>query len=230
MTPTQAIRDPFAQRYPFFVNRKCGSCSHIFKNQNPSFEIKPGLLCKGPGQTLFAKAAYRPQNIIHMFDYSNPDSITFVETITFPDKTDSKYSGIVWYDDSVPGGLIIITYPDINYIAAMRLETRQLAWRVQGQVAGKMCYPKDVTSDGAGRIYVADGPHGRILILRAEDGRVIKVIALGLHFIYRLAWRPTQPHVMLFCIPKKGDDYHVSLYNVEGDGVSLSPVSGATAV
>ncbi len=214
----------------FILSRENNSYNYAFKNKGSKLHTYPGLLCKGPGKMLLAKAAYKPQNMVHVFDYSNSGSITFKRSITFPDKTESKYSGIVWYDHSVPGGLVIITYPDIHYIAAMSLETLQLVWRVQGEVAGKLCYPKDVTSDGQGKIYVADGPHGRVLILRARDGQVIQVIDLGLHFIYRLAWRPTQPHLMLFCVPKQGDDYHVSLYSTDSDSVSLSPVSGTTSV
>ncbi len=203
----------------FLINRQNGTQTHAFRIDSLLQVVKtwPSYLCKGPDQTLLASSRYRFQRLLHVFDCDNPESITFKEHITFPDNIQSKYHGTFQHYDesSVPGGLAIVTYSDIHYIGAISLETRQLVWRVQGEVEGKMCCPVGVTSDGAGRIYVADGFNGRVLILRSRDGRVIQVLNLGLYFIYRIAWRPTQPHLMLLCRPRKGDEYHVSLYDVE---------------
>ncbi len=200
----------------FLLNRQTDAHTHAFKNQPFWLKTKPVFPCQGPDQRLLSCSCYLPQRLIHVFDYSNPESITFKEHITFPDKIDSEYNGRVCYDESsVSGGQIVVTYTDIHYVGAMSLKTKQLVWRVQGEVAGKMCDPRGVTSDGTGRIYVADGFNGRVLILRARDGKVIQVLDLGVYWIWAVAWRPTQPHLMLYCRPKKGDGWHVSLFDVE---------------
>ncbi len=201
----------------FLINRQNGTQTHAFKKDRLlHLKTLPCYLCKGPDQTLLTSSSYRFQNLLHVFDYSNHGSITFKEHITFPDNIQSNYVGFIHYDESsMPGGLVIVTYLDSHYIGAMSLTTRHLVWRVQGEVEGKMCDPRGVTSDGVGRIYVADGNNGRIIILRARDGCVMQVLNLGLYCIWQVAWRPTQPHLMLYCVPKKGSGFHVSMYDVE---------------
>ena len=200
----------------FLLNRQNNAHTKAFKKQPYWIKTQPVFPCQGPNHRLLTSSCNLPQRLIHVFEYSNPASITFKEHITFPDKIDSECTSRVCYDESsVSGGRIVVTYTDIHYIGAMSLKTKQLAWRVQGEVAGKKCRPCGVTSDGMGRIYVADSFNGRVLILRARDGQVIQVLDLGLYLIEEIAWRPTQPHLMLCCQPKKGHDIHVSLYNVE---------------
>ncbi len=38
-----------------------------------------------------------------------------------------------------------------------------------------MCNPRGACPDGHGRIFVTDGPDGRILVLRAKDGSLLQV-------------------------------------------------------
>ena len=38
-----------------------------------------------------------------------------------------------------------------------------------------MCNPRGACPDGHGRIFVTDGPNGRILVLRAKDGSLLQV-------------------------------------------------------
>ena len=194
---------------------------HVFKYTKPDSMTfndllpYPAFVCMGPDWRLLTCSGNSP-HLIHVYDYSNPGSITLKEQITFPDEIESKSTGRLCYDESsVPGGLVIVTHYDIHYIAAMSLKTQQLVWRVQGEVLSKVCDPWGVTTDGMGRIYVADGDNGRVLILRASDGLVIQVLDLGLYFIGGVAWRPTQPHLMMYCRPEKGDEPYVHLFNVE---------------
>ncbi len=127
-----------------------------------------------------------------------------LDQILFPDSMDSsRRTTFIYCDESAfPEGLLIATYNDIHYIAAFRLARRQLVWRLQGEVHGKSLDPRDVTSDHKGRVYVADGLNGRILILKALSGEIMQVVDLGLNGIVMVSWfedkgRGSMEHLML---------------------------------
>ncbi len=168
------------------------------------------------------QSGYVPENLIHVFEYEPPGAYTCVDQIIYPDSMDSKYrTTFIHCDTSVfPKGLVIVTYADIHYIAALSLMDKQLVWRVQGKVGGKLCDPRDVTSDQQGRVYVADGLNGRIIILRAMDGSVLQAVDLGHYGIVMIAWKQRRnvresPSLMLYCLPKKEAGWHVSAFHID---------------
>ncbi len=73
---------------------------------------------------------------------------------------------------------------------------------------------------------MADGFNSRILILAARDGRVLQTVQLDLYCVLDIGWRDTQPHLMLFCWPREGEEFHIGLLNVDAKGshVSAEPI------
>ncbi len=182
-------------------------------------KIQPTSICLGPHNTVICQSRYVFENLIHVFTYDNPHVFKGLDQILFPDSMDSsRRTTFIYCDESVfPEGLLIATYNDIHYIAAFRLARRQLVWRLQGEVEGKSLDPRDVTSDHKGRVYVADGLNGRILILKALSGEILQVVDLGLNGIVMVSWfedkgSGSTEHLMLYCLPDKQVKWHISCY------------------
>ncbi len=198
----------------FFLTRETGNTISSCDLSKMRQKFLPGPMCQKSENTFISLATN--EHKINIFDCSTQNSIKVTEEISMPDNVDTNKVGFLCYDsDVIPGGLLIVTYNDIHYISATSIDTKKLHWRVKGEIAEKLCQPWGVCTDNKGRIYVADGYNGRVIVLRARDGKVLQILNLGLHGICYIAWSDTQPHLILYCWPRKGDNAHVSFYNVE---------------
>ncbi len=73
--------------------------------------------------------------------------------------------------------LVILRRPSPNEVQAVKLKegAHQLpVWQLKGKVLGKWIEPRGVSSDSEGRVYVADGKNGRVLLLNGHKGQVIQ--------------------------------------------------------
>ncbi len=84
-------------------------------------------------------------------------------------------------------------------------------WQLKGEVLGKKIYPRGMSCDSEGRVYVADGDNSRVLLLNGYTGEVIQqLLQDDVGGVYRVCCL-SNPHQLLVYDRRKDT---MNLYNV----------------
>ena len=155
----------------------------------------PGYMCHGPNNTILTRDWTAGSRSVAELHFTNENTLTLSRLISVQgDKNDIC---AVCSAETTQGPLLFTTHPDKHAIRASHLQSGHTQWQVKGPVDGKKCYPQGLCH-GAGRLYVADGPNARILVLDAATGAFIQSIELTqTWWVWDVAWSEQQPHLVV---------------------------------
>ena len=87
----------------------------------------------------------------------------------------------------------------------MRLSDGETEWEIFGLVEGKKIIPYGICSDTDGRIFVADGQNGRLLVFCAENGEFIQSLLSEerMPAVFDVCWTDTEPQLIVRHSDKK---------------------------
>ncbi len=128
----------------------------------------PGHICLGePGVMYVHHCLNVNDRPVLQMDCSK---IPFVHTRTIQSGMENIYD--VCYTNKPQKMLLFSNWPT-NNIQAVDSITGAPLWQVQGEVAGVVCRPSGMACLTNGRIIVADAHNKRLLVLNAENGKVL---------------------------------------------------------
>ncbi len=85
------------------------------------------------------------------------------------------------------------------------IDRQRDAWRFQVD-------PHDICTDGAGRLYVADGANKRALLVSGGDGRVIRTLSRSPGRSWAVRWAAA--HTALLHLYEDGKTVKISVFKV----------------
>ncbi len=156
---------------------------------------EPRHMCHGPNNTILAVDATDGSSSVAEFHFTYENNLT-LSRLTPVQSYECNDIYSVCCAETTRGPLLFITNFEEHAIRATHLQSSHTQWQVQGQVDGEECYPHGLCH-GAGRLYVADGPNARILVLDAATGAFIQSIVPPQTWrVWNVAWSEQQPHLV----------------------------------
>ncbi len=113
-------------------------------------------------------------------------------------------------------GLIIASDLFWGRVSATSLASKQVVWRLQGEVMGKGVKACGMSSGPKGQVFVADGLNKRILILDGSMGLVLQVIHLPeFGGTWGAIYRDASPHLTMCHRKDPNKAYQISYFDIE---------------
>ncbi len=134
--------------------------------------LYPGKMCVGEQGTLYAEnLKCSPKEAKQVVKLDIRDKL-------FKDTGHRVNSGMetiygMHYTSTGAQKMLIFSYWGTNTLQAVNAESGTVIWKVQGEVAGKLCDPHGITSTKEGHVIIADGDNCRLLVLNAGSGELI---------------------------------------------------------
>ena len=184
------------------------SYGSVFK----AYSVAPGFyrtICPGPKGTLLVAGHY--QSLLQLQLDEKARKLHLVRQVQLLPFGKIEHMCYVAKNDLV----ILSSYCRIT---AVKLDTgakeAKPVWQLMGLVNGRQIDPQGITSDGKGRVFVADGDNSRILVLEASSGEVLQILLddkhLGKVFDVCCLGQAGQPDQILL----KHEPSNASLYNI----------------
>ena len=196
---------------PDFILEACSECEVIRSydiNTAESKTIYAGykalMLCKGPEGYMFA--ADRQGELLLLLWREEKEELVVAEKIQI--QTDMQYVRRICYIER--SKILVIT--SHHNIKAINPETGSIRWEFTQDVDDRELDPRGVSYDLDGRVYVADGTNGSIMVLKGETGQLIQVHCMdeSMGWLYDVCWTKDPPQLYVH----HGDPYVVSTYNI----------------
>ncbi len=134
-----------------------------------SLDLLTGKMCVGEPGTLY---------VVHIVEGDRKVVKLDIRDKQFKDTGHRFNSGMEWmygmyYTSSHAEKILLFSWWGTNTIQAVNAESGTVLWKVQGEVAGKLCDPRGITTTQQGHVIIADGNNCRLLVLDAGSGELI---------------------------------------------------------
>ncbi len=163
-------------------------------------QLAPANMVKGPEGTIIVSNRLLERREVHLFDTSST-VFTLQETL----ETSVAPRTICYHNTGSMGDLVVTSDPFLGKISATGLQNKQLEWRLEGEVQGKIVQANQMRSGPNGQLFIADGINQRIITLDGSTGLILQVLELPqLGGIYGVEYSIFQYTTKYYCIAQKG--------------------------
>ena len=194
---------------PNFILKACWQCRNVrsydLNTSNNNIILngyKLEKICKGPAGFLFAIDG--KGELVHLKWRAEKEKLEMVDWMHVKVQ---NVRGMVYMEQS---NILVIT--SRHNIKAINLVTGSVVWEFTQDVDDKELDPRGVCCDLDGRVYVADGSNGRIILFNGETGEVCQVLLQndGMGWIYEVFWTNDPPQLTVL----HGSPNRVTTHNI----------------
>ena len=154
---------------------------------------KPKAICKGPTNSVFFMTH---NGELLQFEWSEEsEELKMIHRIQTQLKTVQGTMYMKQYN------ALVITSG--RCIAALYPVTGAVLWEFTQDVEGMILYPRGLSCDDDGQIYVADGFNERLVLLNGKNGDLLQVLLRNEEtcWIYDISWTNSPPQITVLCGP-----------------------------